>query len=186
MNFTGSTLPVEEPRLLLVDDDELHCWALQKAFERRGYKVRSANAVPQAVKVLRDWPADYAAVDLRMAGPSGLTLIPHLKSANPAVRIVVLSGYASIAMAVEAIKLGATNCLVKPVEADTIEAAFNHVQGDENAPVSDQPLSVSRLTWEHIQHVLAAHRGNVSAAARALGMYRRTLQRKLNKHPQRN
>ena len=185
MNFTGSALQDKESKLLLVDDDDLHCWTLQRAFERRGYMVKAANAVPQAVKVLEDWPADYATVDLRMAGPSGLTLIPYLRNANPAVRIVVLSGYASIATAVEAIKLGATNCLVKPVEVDTIEAAFNHDQGDENAPVSDRPLSVSRLTWEHIQHVLAEHRGNVSAAARALGMYRRTLQRKLNKHPQR-
>ena len=177
---------VPDPKLLLVDDEEIYCWTLQKAFERRGYEVRAVNSVPRALKVLRDWPADYATVDLRMAGPSGLKLIPYLRSANPAVRIVVLSGYASIATAVEAIKLGATNCLVKPVQADTIEAAFSHDQGDENAPVSDRPLSVSRLTWEHIQHVLAEHRGNVSAAARALGMYRRTLQRKLNKRPQRN
>jgi two-component system response regulator RegA len=182
MNTAHSGLSDKEPRLLLVDDDQNHCWALQRAFERRGYAVRIAHSVPHALRVVQDWPVGYATVDLRMAGPSGLTLIPRLKLAHPEVRIVVITGFASIATAVEAIKLGAVHYLPKPVDADAVEAAFQRVRGNENVPASQCRISFDRLTWEHIQGALLDHSGNVSAAARALGMYRRTLQRKLNKH----
>jgi two-component system, response regulator RegA len=174
-----------QPGLLVVEDDHNHCNALQRAFERRGYSVKSASSVPQALALLRDWSPAYAAVDLRLPGASGLSLIPRLKEANPEIRAVVMTGYASIATAVEAIKLGAVHYLVKPVDANMIEAAFRHVGGDANTPLRPQPVSVNRLAWEHIHGVLADYRGNISAAARALGMHRRTLQRKLGKHPAR-
>lgn len=169
--------------LLLVDDNENHCWALSRAFEKRGYTVKAAHSAPAACRLLEDWHPDYAVVDLRMPGPTGLTLIPRLKAALPNVRIVVLTGYASIATAVEAIKLGATQYLVKPVDANTVESAFHHEGGDTTVPSSDHLLSVERLEWEYIQRVLAEQGGNVSATARALKMHRKTLQRKLGKHP---
>src|SRR5262245_42562261 len=169
--------------LLLVDDNENHCWALTRAFEKRGYTVRAAHSAPAACRLLEDWHPDYAVVDLRMPGPTGLTLIPKLKAVSPDVRIVVLTGYASIATAVEAIKLGATQYLVKPVDANAVEFAFYHNGGDALPPSEDSLLSVERLEWEYIQRVLAEHGGNVSATARALKMHRKTLQRKLSKHP---
>jgi two-component system, response regulator RegA len=171
--------------LLVVDDDYNHCNALQRAFERRGYSVKSAGSVPQALALLRDWSVAYAAVDLRLPGPSGLTLIPRLMEVNPEARIVMITGYASIATAIEAIKLGAVHYLIKPVDAIMIEQAFQRVQGDASvAPLAQRP-SVRRLAWEHIHGALADYGGNISAAARALGMHRRTLQRKLGKHPAR-
>jgi two-component system response regulator RegA len=169
--------------LLLVDDNESHCWALTRAFEKRGYTVKAAHSAPAAYRVLEDWHPDYALVDLRMPGPTGLTLIPRLKAALPNVRIVVLTGYASIATAVEAIKLGATQYLVKPADANAVESAFQHEGTDVTIPSSDHLLSVERLEWEYIQRVLTENAGNVSATARALKMHRKTLQRKLGKHP---
>lgn len=180
----GSTITAAGERgLLLVDDNESHCWALTRAFERRGYTVKAAHSAPAACRLLEDWHPAYAVVDLRMPGPTGLTLIPRLKTVSPEVRIVVLTGYASIATAVEAIKLGATQYLVKPVDASVVEFAFHH-EGGEAKPTSEGSLlSVERMEWEYIQRVLAEHRGNVSATARALKMHRKTLQRKLGKHP---
>jgi two-component system response regulator RegA len=169
--------------LLLVDDNESHCWALTRAFEKRGYTVKAAHSAPAACRLLEDWHPDYAVVDLRMPGATGLTLIPRLKTALPNVRIVMLTGYASIATAVEAIKLGATQYLVKPVDASAVESAFYHDGADATIPSNDQLLSVERLEWEYIQRVLAEQGGNVSATARALKMHRKTLQRKLGKHP---
>jgi two-component system, response regulator RegA len=171
------------PGLLLVDDNENHCWALTRAFEKRGYTVKAVHSAPAACQLLDEWRPEYAVIDLRMPGPTGLTLIPRLKAAFAEVRIVMLTGYASIATAVEAIKLGATQYLVKPVDANTVEAAFHHDEGDAALPTSDDLLSVERLEWEYIQRVLAEQGGNVSATARALKMHRKTLQRKLNKHP---
>jgi len=180
----GSTVVAPGGRgLLLVDDSESHCWALRRAFERRGYTVRAAHSAPDASRLLQDWYPDYAVVDLRLPGPTGLTLIPKLKAASPLVRIVVLTGYASIATAVEAIKLGATQYLVKPVDANTVEFALHHDGGDASTPSNEELLSVERLEWEYIQRVLAEHGGNISATARALKMHRKTLQRKLSKHP---
>lgn len=170
-------------RLLVVDDDENHCAALTHWFEKRGYAVASASCVPQAMRAAEAWRPQYAVVDLRMPGPSGLTLISRLAIAGRGMRIVVLTGYASIATAVEAIKLGAVHYLTKPVDANAIEAAFHRDRGDETVSTCPQRPSVDRLAWEHIQVVLAEQDGNVSAAARVLGMHRRTLQRKLGKCP---
>jgi len=128
-------------------------------------------------------PPEYAVIDLKMPGPSGLVLVQRLKELDAETRIVMLTGYASIATAVEAIKLGATHYLAKPADADDIVAALMRSEGDPSLPVSDNPLSVDRLEWEHIQKVLNEHEGNISATARALKMHRRTLQRKLAKHP---
>ena len=177
--------PDRRPKLLVVDDDETFCSTMQCAFEQRGYVVRAAQSVTQAREMLKDWPPAFAVVDLRMQDATGLTLIPHIKAANPTVRLVVLTGYASIATAIEAIKLGATHYLTKPVDVDAIEAAFHRDVGDETVLPSRECLTVGRVAWEHIQGVLAEHGGNVTASARALGIHRRTLQRKLIKFPAR-
>lgn len=170
-------------QLLLVDDNENFCWAMERAFTQRGYAVRVAHSVAEACSMLERWRPEYAVVDLRMPGAAGLTLIPRIREANPDARTVVLTGYASIATAVEAIKLGAIHYLVKPVDADTVEHAFGRTAGDESVPPVERELSVDRLEWEHIQRVYTDNSGNISATARALGMHRRTLQRKLGKHP---
>jgi two-component system response regulator RegA len=180
----NSSLPLDGKRkLLLVDDNENFCWVMQRAFEQRDYEVRAATSVAEACDRLRGWQPEFAVVDLRLPGGTGLALISRLGEQDPKPRIVVLTGYASIATAIEAIKLGATHYLAKPVDAEAVEAAFERTRGDETVPTSDKLLSVDRLEWEYIQRVLAEKRGNISATARALNMHRRTLQRKLGKHP---
>jgi two-component system response regulator RegA len=173
----------DRPSLLLVDDDETFCRVLNKALTRRGFNVSVAHDVDAALLVVEASAPEYAVVDLKMPGPSGLVLVKRLKELDEETRIVMLTGFASIATAVEAIKLGATHYLAKPADADQIIAAFEREGGDEEVPVTPQPLSVDRLEWEHIQRVLNEHQGNISATARALKMHRRTLQRKLGKHP---
>jgi two-component system response regulator RegA len=170
-------------RLLVVDDDETFREVLARAMTRRGYAVSTAADYGSALRAAAQCPPSHAVVDLRMPGPSGLKLIPSLLQAAPQVRIVVLTGYASIATAVEAIKLGAVQYLAKPVDAAAIESAFGHAPGSQDVEPQPAPLSVERLEWEHIQKVMAEHAGNISATARALGMHRRTLQRKLGKRP---
>ena len=169
--------------LLLVDDDPIFCDALRRALERRGMQAEVAHDVPQAERLAAARPPRYAVLDLRMPGPPGLVLIERLRRLDPAVRIVILTGYASIATAVEAIKLGAVQYLTKPTDAAQILEALHQDEGNPEVEVPEHPLSVNRLEWEHIQKVLAEHEGNISGAARALGMHRRTLQRKLNKRP---
>ena len=169
----------DQPSLLLVDDDETFCEVMANALQRRGFAVTVAHDVDE------DDSPEYALVDLKMPGDSGLTLVRRLHDMEPATRIVVLTGYASISTAVEAIKLGATHYLAKPVDADDVVAAFSKCEGDADTPVAPSPLSIDRLEWEHIQRVFAEHDGNVSATARALNMHRRTLQRKLAKRPPR-
>ncbi len=172
----------ERASLLLVDDDEVFCQVLCQALEKRGFAVTVAHSVEQALPLIQHYPPEYAVVDLKMGGASGLTLIQALHELDPATRIVVLTGYASIATAVEAVKLGATQYLSKPANADEIVAAFGH-HASADFPLNTQPPSVERLEWEHIQRVLQEHQGNISATARALNMHRRTLQRKLSKRP---
>lgn len=170
-------------RLLLVDDDPTFCRVLALALTRRGFHVATAGNNVTALQLARDEPPDYTVVDLNLASDSGLALIPALLALCPATRIVVLTGYASIATAVEAIKLGAVNYLAKPADADQVLAAFTATAGNPAIPVNPYPLSIGRLEWEHIQRVLRDNGGNISATARRLGMHRRTLQRKLAKRP---
>ena len=172
----------EQPSLLLVDDDATFCQVLSGALKNRGFVVTVAHSVEQALPLAQANPPEYAVVDLKMGGASGLTLIQALHELNAATRIVVLTGYASIATAVGAIKLGATQYLSKPANADEIVAAFGHLASPE-APLKAQITTVERLEWEHIQRVLQENQGNISATARALNMHRRTLQRKLMKRP---
>lgn len=166
--------------LLLADDDQTYCAVLGRALARRGFAVRVAHDGDQALALARARQPDCAVLDLRMPGLGGIQLVAALRARSAATRIVVLTGYASIATAVEAIKLGATHYLAKPADADQVVAALGGQAGISAQPPS-RPLSVDRLAWEHIQRVLAEHGGNVSATARALGMHRRTLQRKLAK-----
>lgn len=122
-------------------------------------------------------------LDLNLEGESGLRLLPALRARFPDAAIVVLTGYASIATAVEAVKLGAVQYLAKPATVDELMAAFGQVSANPALPVNPQPMSLRRITWEHLQRVLAEHGGNISATARALNMHRRTLQRMLAKRP---
>jgi two-component system, response regulator RegA len=174
------------PALLLVDDDLTFCEVMRRALVRRGFRVTLAHGADEALARARSEPPAYAVIDLKMPGESGLSLIHELRSLSDGVRIVVLTGYASVATAVEAIKLGATHYLAKPVDADEVVAAFGRDGGNPKAGVSARPLSVERVEWEHIQRILHQHEGNISATARTLNMHRRTLQRKLAKRPVRS
>lgn len=170
-------------RILVLDDDVPYAEALARSLTRRGYPVRLAHDLESALAVARAEPPDAAVLDLKLAEATSLPLIAPLRALNPAMRILLLTGYASIATAVEAIKLGATHYLPKPAEADEILAALGREGGDAEVGAPEEPMSVDRLEWEHIQKVLAEHDGNISATARALKMHRRTLQRKLMKRP---
>lgn len=184
-----TTVPVTEtevedrPMLLIVDDDLTFCAVLAKAMGKRGFNVTCAHTVEQATEYAEACMPEYAVVDLRLPGVSGLALVEKLKALDPGTRIVMLTGYASIATAVEAIKLGATHYLAKPVDVDEIMAAFERTSGDAEVQISAHPLSVGRLEWEYIQRVLNENKGNISVTARILNMHRRTLQRKLTKYP---
>ncbi|OIQ79775.1 photosynthetic apparatus regulatory protein RegA [mine drainage metagenome] len=176
----------DQPSLLLVDDDPTFCDVMARALKRRGFAVTVAHDVATAVQLAEPEPPEYALVDLKMPGDSGLALVRQLHALDPATRIVMLTGYAGIATAVEAIKLGATHYLAKPADADEVVKAFSRSEGDAHTSVAPSPLTVDRLEWEHLQRVLGEHDGNISATARALNMHRRTLQRKLAKSPPRN
>ncbi|MDO8811142.1 MAG: response regulator transcription factor [Gallionella sp.] len=174
----------ETVSLLLVDDDETFCKVLSAALENRGFCVCVAHSVEQAIPLAKANPPEFAVIDLKMGGAPGLVLVKALHELDPNTRIVVLTGYASITTAVEAIKLGATQYLAKPANADEIVAAFGHI-ADSDVPIKAQPTQIENLEWEHIQRVLHEHGDNISATARALNMHRRTLQRKLAKPPSR-
>lgn len=176
----------DRPGLLLVDDDEVFREVLRDALEARGFAVCVAPDAPSALELAQTESPEYAVVDLRMPGPSGLTLVQSLMELDPNTRVVVLTGYASIATAVEAIKLGAVQYLAKPADVDEILAAFQRTRGDAETPIANAPMSVSRVEWEHIQKVLGECGGNISETARRLRMHRRTLQRKLAKRPVRS
>jgi len=172
-------------RLLLVDDDPAFLDILGRALTRHGFEVSKAADIAAAEQIAQAHPPDYAVVDLRLGQESGLVLVQRLRAIDEHTRILVLTGYASIATAVEAIKLGATHYLTKPVDATEIVHALQRHDGDPEVAPPEHPLSPRRLEWEHLQKILIEHQGNISATARALGMHRRTLQRKLNKYPSR-
>lgn len=169
---------------LIIDDDPSFNAILVRTLERRGYIAFGALDTASALQLARETQAGQIILDLNLNGSSGLALIPELLAINPDCRIVVLTGYASIATAVDAVKLGAIQYLAKPVEIEAILSAFEDDNGPHlDLPASDEPLSVDRMEWEHIQRILNENDGNISATARALKMHRRTLQRKLSKRP---
>lgn len=175
------------PLLLLVDDDERLRERLARAIEARGYAVQTAGGYDEAMALARSNPPEMAVVDLRMPGPSGLELLRALRELDPETRIVVLTGYGSIATTIDAMRLGAVYYLQKPADADEILAAFSRDQTPplEAVPDSAEPPSLERVKWEHVSRVLADCGGNVSEAARKLKLHRRSLQRMLQKFPPR-
>ena len=173
------------PSLLIVDDDEIFRDRLGRAFERRGYDVRVAADHDEAIALAEEESPEMAVIDLRMNGPSGLEVLERLLEIDAATRAVILTGYGSIATAVDAVRIGAVNYLPKPADVDDILAAFER---GEKPPLHGTSLSfdaptLARAEWEHINRVLADCGGNISEAARRLGIHRRTLQRKLEKYP---
>ncbi len=169
--------------LLLVDDDEAFRRVAARGLKRRGFEVVTMASTGAARDWLSEGRPDYALIDLKLGDDSGLALLPLLRDRQPQCRTVLLTGYASLRTAVEAVKLGAVDYLAKPASLDEVIQAFDRTTGNPAEPPPEQPMSVDRLEWEHIQRVLAEHEGNVSATARALNMHRRTLQRKLAKRP---
>ena len=167
--------------LVVVDDDASFALTLKRSFERRGYEVVVAPALPDVAALLAARTPRFAVVDLKLAGGSGLACVEALHAHDPSTLIVVLTGFASIATAVESIKLGACHYLAKPANTDDIEAAFSKVAGDARVPLGERATSIKTLEWERIHEVLAETGFNISETARRLGMHRRTLARKLEK-----
>jgi two-component system response regulator RegA len=172
-------------RFLILDDNEVFAETLARSLTRRAFSVTIAHDGAAALAAAAAGDYRYVTIDLHLAQDSGLQWIAPIRAALPQARILVLTGYASIATTVKAMKLGADNYLGKPVNVDSILSALQDttVAADANAPHDATPLTVDRLEWEHIQRVLSEHQGNISSTARALNMHRRTLQRKLGKKP---
>jgi len=173
----------EQRRLIIVEDDATFARTLQRSLERRGYGVWIAASPAELDALLLQVAPGYAVVDLKLGAASGLPCVERLHAHNPAMLIVVLTGFASIATAVEAIKLGACHYLVKPSNTDDIEAAFTHAAGDVNVPIGERATSIKTLEWERINEMLVETGFNISETARRLGMHRRTLARRLEKRP---
>ena len=172
--------------VLVVDDDATFRSRLVRAFEERGFAARGAGDHDEALSVAKSVSPDIAVVDLRMPGKSGLDVVKDLKALDATTRVLVLTGYGSIATAIEAVRLGAEDYLTKPADADQILGAFERAGskrvGAEPPPPGIAP-SLARVEWEHIQRILHDCNGNISLAARKLGLHRRSLQRKLSKLP---
>ena len=175
-------MDAEDRLLLIVEDDDSFARTLIRSFERRGYRVlRAANLAEVQARLAEHRPG-FAVVDLKLAGgDSGLACVQALHAHDEAMVIVVLTGYASIATAVEAIKLGARHYLAKPANTDDIEAAFDKAEGDVEVELTERTTSIKTLEWERIHETLAETGFNISETARRLGMHRRTLARKLEK-----
>ncbi|HEX4937341.1 MAG TPA: response regulator [Candidatus Kapabacteria bacterium] len=173
------------PALLLIDDDSLFLQTLGRSLQRRGTEVATARDGTSALQILQHKRFDLILLDLNLDGESGLKLLQQILALQPDARVVMLTAYASVATAVDAIKRGAENYLCKPVTAADILALLQDDADNttDTNPLQENPLSVDRLEWEHLQRVLLEHNGNISATARALNMHRRTLQRKLQKRP---
>ena len=170
-----------ERLIILVEDDAKFAEVLSRSFARRGYEVLRAASLEETKSLLARRSPGYAVVDLKLGGASGLACVQALHAHDPDLLIVVLTGFASIATAVEAIKLGACHYLTKPSNTDDIEAAFAKVAGDATAPIGERATSLKTLEWERIHETLVDTGFNVSETARRLGMHRRTLARKLEK-----
>jgi two-component system response regulator RegA len=171
----------DEETILLVDDDRTFCTALSSALRRRGYKVMMAHNYDDAISEADAWKPERAVVDLRMPGRGGLEVVTELRRRAPSMRIVVLTGFGSIATAVEAMKAGAVHYLTKPADAEEILGAFDRTEPAVDVAAPDNPRSLEEVEWEHLQKVLTDCGGNISEAARRLGMHRRSLQRKLSR-----
>ncbi len=169
--------------LIIVEDDAGFARTLKRSFERRGYEVVLAAAIEEVRKILEEKTFGYAVVDLKLGGASGLACVELLHAQDPDTLIVVLTGFASISTAVEAIKLGACHYLAKPSNTDDIEAAFRKAEGNVDVALESRPTSIKTLEWERIHQTLIETDFNISEAARRLGMHRRTLARKLEKRP---
>lgn len=167
-------------RICIVDDDAAFTRVLARALERRGYPTLALCDAAQVVDQVGEWKPDVLLLDLRMGNASGFDLIRPCRELDAELMIILVTGYASIATAVHALKLGADDYLAKPLDVDMV---IQTIHGGEAPEVPDTPMSPKRVEWEHIQRVLEQHDGNISATARALGMHRRTLQRKLQKRP---
>ncbi|MCB9663045.1 MAG: response regulator [Alphaproteobacteria bacterium] len=175
-----------ERTLLLVDDDEILRERLAKALRKRGLEVRTAPDGATALELARADSPELAVVDLRMEGMTGLELLRELKRIDPTTKVVLLTGYGSIATAIDAMRLGAHHYVPKPADADDVLAAFERGEGDPQEPsTAYEAPSLARAEWEHIQRVLSDTGGNISETARRLGIHRRSLQRKLQKRPPR-
>jgi two-component system response regulator RegA len=172
------------PSILVVDDDAMLRSRLVAALAQRGFDAHAAGNYDEALTIAQRDSPEYAVVDLNLPGRSGLEIVRALKEIDAATRIVVLTGYASIATAMQAVRLGAANYLPKPADVDDVLSAFS-AGGDTSAPSTFAPPSLARMEWEHIHRVLAECGGNVSEAARLLKVHRRSLQRKLRKFPPR-
>lgn len=170
----------EPERWLLIDDDLAFLHVLQRSLERRQITADTASSGADAIQQLAAVGHSRCVLDLNLAGESGLLLLPELLEARPELQVLVLTGYGSIATAVEAIRKGASNYLCKPVTVTQLQAGFEPETG--SPAIRQEPPSVEEMEWEHIQRVMSEHEGNISATARALNMHRRTLQRKLQKH----
>jgi two-component system response regulator RegA len=166
--------------LLVVDDDEVFRSRLMRALADRGFAVRGAASADEAIASARQESPECALVDLKIGSGSGLDVLKRLKELDATTRVVILTGYGSIATAVESVKLGAATYLTKPIDADQIVAAFDGA-GTDTAPLHTP--SLARVEWEHINRVMTECGGNISEAARRLGLHRRSLQRKLAKNP---
>ncbi|MCA9122787.1 MAG: response regulator [Planctomycetaceae bacterium] len=179
----SATSQVSHQTLLLVDDSAAFRERLARAFRDRGYEVHTAGNYDEAMGVAQEVAPDMAVVDLRMPGLSGLSLVRDLKMLHPESRVLVLSGFGSIATAIDAVRLGATNFLPKPADADDILAALERGEAEvaEVPETEPETPSLARAEWEHIHRVLADCGGNISECARRLGIHRRSLQRKLQK-----
>lgn len=172
-------------KLLVVDDDDAFREAMQLEFSERGYQVLGAADHRAAVGLAAIHRPQFAIIDLRLENERGLEVVKDLVDRIPGLRAVVLTGYASVATAVEAIKLGAHHYMTKPADPDALEAAFASEGGDPTVVVPDNPPSLARHEREYIEYVLASTGGNISEAARKLGLHRQSLQRKLRKYPPR-
>jgi two-component system response regulator RegA len=177
--------PNDRQSLLLVDDDATLRERLARAFRQRGYSVRTAGDALEALAAAREDSPELAVIDLRMPGASGLELLRDLKRIDPTTKVVILTGYGSIATTVDAMRLGAVHYLQKPADADEILAAFERSEAAplDVAPKDFEAPSLERVKWEHISRVLQDCGGNVSEAARRLNLHRRSLQRILLKYP---
>lgn len=171
----------DKRRLIIVEDDIAFAKTLKRSFERRDYDVLLASSLEELTEILKENSPGYAVVDLKLAGASGLACVEALHSHNASMLIVVLTGFASIATAVEAIKLGACHYLAKPSNTDDIEEAFSKASGNTDIALTARPTSIKTLEWERIHQMLVETDFNISETARRLGMHRRTLARKLEK-----